>query len=57
VLALIGYSECTFMNFSKVREPFVKKLHVKRAMIVLLMTGLVGAALVVLFVFVPGKRL
>lgn len=57
VLALAGYSEYTFFSFSKIREPYVKRLLTKRALMVLAVTFLVDAALVILFVFVPGKRL
>lgn len=45
------------MSFSRVRERFVRKLLNKRALMVLGVTLLIDAALVVLFVFVPGKRL
>jgi hypothetical protein len=45
------------MKFSRIREPYVRRLLNKRAMMVLGITGLIDAALVVLFVFVPGKRL
>jgi hypothetical protein len=57
ILALAGYSEYTFFNFSRIREPYVRKLLNKRAIMVLGVTILIDAALVVLFVFVPGKRL
>ncbi|RDL33220.1 Uncharacterized protein BP5553_08659 [Venustampulla echinocandica] len=57
ILALVGFSEYTFMSFSRVRERFVRKLLNKRALMVLGVTLLIDAALVVLFVFVPGKRL
>lgn len=45
------------MSFTKIREPYVRKLLNKRALMVLAVTILIDAALVVLFVFVPGKRL
>lgn len=45
------------MSFSKIKEPYVRKLLNKRAVMVLSVTILIDAALVVLFVFVPGKRL
>lgn len=57
ILALAGYSEYTFMSFMRIREPYVRKLLNKRALMVLGITILVDACLVVLFVFVPGKRL
>ncbi|KAL2018398.1 hypothetical protein VTK56DRAFT_876 [Thermocarpiscus australiensis] len=57
VLALIGLSEYTPFNFSRVREPYVRKLLARRAIMVLAVTVLVDAALCVLFILVPGKRL
>jgi len=57
IIALLGFSEYTFMNFMRTREPFVRKLLIKRAMMVLAITILIDAALTILFVFVPGKRL
>ncbi|GAB1310185.1 Bud site selection protein, Revert to axial protein 1 [Madurella fahalii] len=57
ILALIGLSEYTPFNFSRVREPYVRKLLARRAIMVLAMTLLIDAALCVLFVLVPGKRL
>ncbi|KAK3328928.1 RGS domain-containing protein [Apodospora peruviana] len=57
VLALVGYSEYTPFNFSRVREPYVRKLLAERAMVVLGVTVLIDAALCVLFTLVPGKRL
>ncbi|TDZ20613.1 Protein rax1 [Colletotrichum orbiculare MAFF 240422] len=57
VLALIGLSEYTPFNFSKIREPYVRKLLAKRAIMVLAVTLLIDAALCVLFILVPGKRL
>jgi len=57
LLALAGFSEYTFMSFARIREPYIRKLLNKRALMVLTVTILIDAALVVLFVFVPGKRL
>lgn len=57
ILALIGLSEYTPFNFSRVREPYVRKLLAKRALMVLAVTATVDAALLVLFILVPGKRL
>lgn len=57
ILAILGFSEYTFMSFAKIREPYVRNLLNKRSLMVLMVTVLVDAALVVLFVFVPGKRL
>ncbi|KAI9816953.1 MAG: Bud site selection protein, Revert to axial protein 1 [Thelocarpon impressellum] len=57
LMALAGFSEYTFMSFSRIREPYVRRLLNKRALTVLAVTVCCVAALVVLFVFVPGKRL
>ncbi|KEZ42245.1 Regulator of G-protein signaling domain-containing protein [Scedosporium apiospermum] len=57
ILALIGLSEYTPFNFSRIREPYVRKLLAKRAIMVLAVTILIDAALCVLFILVPGKRL
>ncbi|KAG4424179.1 hypothetical protein IFR04_002733 [Cadophora malorum] len=57
ILALAGYSEYTFMSFSRIREPYVRKLLNKRAIMVLTVSTFITACLVVLFIFVPGKRL
>jgi hypothetical protein len=56
-MALVGYSEYTPFNFSRIREPYVRKLIAKRAIMVLAVTVLVDAALCVIFILVPGKRL
>lgn len=56
-MALIGLSEYTPFNFSRVREPYVRQLLVKRALMVLAVTVIIDAALLVLFILVPGKRL
>ncbi|KAL2129582.1 hypothetical protein VTI74DRAFT_7570 [Chaetomium olivicolor] len=57
ILALIGLSEYTPFNFSRVREPYVRKLLARRAVMVLTVTVLIDAALCVLFILVPGKHL
>ncbi|ORY16544.1 RGS domain-containing protein [Clohesyomyces aquaticus] len=57
VLALLGLSEYTFMDFNRIREPFVKKTLRKRSFIILSMFLLADAAVCCLFIFVPGKRL
>jgi hypothetical protein len=57
ILALIGYSEYTPFNFSRIREPYVRQLLAKRALVVLAVTVLIDAALCLLFILVPGKRL
>ncbi len=50
-------SEYTFMNWARIREPYVRKLLNKRALMVLFFTVFIGVCLIVLFVFVPGHRL
>lgn len=57
ILAFVGLSEYTFMKFARMREPYVRKLLNKRALTTLCVTILTVAALVLLFVLVPGKRL
>ncbi|KAK3498553.1 RGS domain-containing protein [Neurospora crassa] len=57
ILALVGLSEYTPFNFSRVREPYVRRLLAQRSMVVLAVTAVVDAALCVLFILVPGKRL
>ncbi|KAF2435383.1 RGS domain protein [Tothia fuscella] len=55
--ALAGFSEYTFMSWSRVREPFVKKLLRKRSIMVLGVVIIVDLILCLLFILVPGKRL
>ncbi|KAG6009153.1 hypothetical protein E4U21_003222 [Claviceps maximensis] len=57
IMALVGFSEYTPFNFSRIREPYVRQLLAKRALMVLAVTLLIDAALCVLFILVPGKRL
>jgi len=57
IVALAGFSEYTFMNFTRIKEPIVKKLLTKRALMELLAIVLLSVALSVLFIFVPGRRL
>lgn len=57
LIALAGYSEYTPFNFSRIREPYVRKLLVKRSIMVLAWTLLIDAGICVLFILVPGKRL
>ena len=55
--ALAGFSEYTFFDFYRIREPFVRRLLSKRAIMCLGWIAVIDAALLVLFIFVPGKRL
>jgi hypothetical protein len=57
LMALLGFTEYTPFNFSRIREPYVRKLLVKRSFMVLAATVLIDAAICVLFILVPGKRL
>ncbi|KAH8704365.1 RGS domain-containing protein [Phaeosphaeriaceae sp. PMI808] len=57
IIALAGYSEYTFFDFNKIREPFVRKTLNRRSLTVLVMFALFTTALCCLFIFVPGKRL
>ncbi|KAL6236200.1 hypothetical protein BDW75DRAFT_116391 [Aspergillus navahoensis] len=57
VMAFVGYSEYTFMNWSPIHEPYVRKLLVKRAVATVLIAALVAAALSILFILVPGTML
>nr|OQO30539.1 hypothetical protein B0A51_02388 [Rachicladosporium sp. CCFEE 5018] len=57
ILALAGYSEYTFMSFSRIKEPFVRKLLNRRALMCLAWVVLLDIILCCLFIFVPGRRL
>lgn len=57
LIALAGFSEYTLMNFAHLRDPYIKNLLRKRAVTVLFLATFIDLGLVVLFVFVPGKRL
>ncbi|PLN76400.1 RGS domain-containing protein [Aspergillus taichungensis] len=57
MMAVLGYSEYTFMNWSPIREPYVRKLLNKRALATMMIAAFVAAALSILFIFVPGTML
>ncbi|KAI1103623.1 regulator of G protein signaling superfamily [Jackrogersella minutella] len=57
IMALVGYTELTPFEFTRIRETYVRKLLVKRSLMVLAVTAVVDAALCVLFILVPGHRL
>ena len=57
LLALAGLSEYTFMNWQRIREPYVRKLLNKRALSALLFTIVFGLFWILIFVLVPGYRL
>lgn len=57
ILALAGLSEHSFAKFSRIRDPYIQQLMSKRALMVLLFTLSIGCSFIVLFLFVPGKRI
>ncbi|KGO64540.1 Regulator of G protein signaling superfamily [Penicillium italicum] len=57
IMAFLGYSEYTFMSWAPIREPYVRKLLNKRAVVTALIAFLTAAALSILFIFVPGTML
>jgi len=57
ILTTIGFSEYTFMSFSRIHEPYVRKLLLKRGLAAFVTFLIVDAALCLLFILVPGKRL
>ena len=56
VMAYLGFSEYTWMNWSRVREPFVRKLLMTRATMATIMFLALAIALSILFIFVPGTN-
>ena len=54
--AYLGFSEYTWMNWSRIREPFVRRLLLTRATMALLIAGAFAVGLSVLFIFVPGTK-
>lgn len=57
VMALLGYSEYTFMSWAAIREPYVRRLLAKRSTATVLIALFVAGALSVLFILVPGTLL
>ncbi|KAK2768545.1 Bud site selection protein, Revert to axial protein 1 [Arachnomyces sp. PD_36] len=57
ILAFAGFSEYTFMNWARIREPYVRNLIRKRAVMASLIAFLIAVALSVIFIFVPGTKL
>jgi hypothetical protein len=57
LIALAGFSEYTFMNWTRIREPYVRSLLNQRALISLLIAGALAAALSLIFILAPGTRL
>ncbi|KAJ9616615.1 Bud site selection protein, Revert to axial protein 1 [Cladophialophora chaetospira] len=56
IAAYLGFSEYTWMNWSRIKEPFVRRLLLTRATMALVMFLAVTVGLCVLFIFVPGTR-
>ncbi|KAJ1032481.1 hypothetical protein NDA16_000505 [Ustilago loliicola] len=57
ILVFLSQSETTPFRLIRIREPYVHRLLLQRSLGVLLLIALITAALMVLFVFVPGHRL
>lgn len=57
ILAFAGFSEYTFMNWARIREPYVRNLIRKRAVMATLIAFLIAVALSIIFIFVPGTKL
>ncbi|KAL1995843.1 hypothetical protein VTN49DRAFT_709 [Thermomyces lanuginosus] len=57
VMAYLGFSEYTFNNWIRIREPYVRALLNKRATATLGLAVLIAAGFSVLFIFVPGTVL
>ena len=53
-MALLGFSEYTFMNWQRIQEPYVRSLLNQRALVTLAYALLIAAALSILFILVPG---
>lgn len=57
LLALLGYSETGPARMIRIREPYVRRLLIKRAVFVAAVIILVTACFVLIFALVPGRRL
>lgn len=57
ILVIIGLSETTFLSYMRIREPYVKKLLLKRALWVLLLVGTTTITISLLLSLVPTYRL
>lgn len=55
-MAFLGFSEYTFMNWSRIREPYVGSLLRKRAGMTMFNVLVIAVGLCVLFIFVPGTH-
>ncbi|KAF9102956.1 Bud site selection protein, Revert to axial protein 1 [Mortierella sp. GBA35] len=57
VLVAMGVSETKWMQFAKVKEPYLKKLHRRRGIKVVVVAVLYTICVGLIFGFVPGHRL
>ena len=57
ILALAGLSEYTFMNWSKIHDPYVRKLLNKRAVVALVVAIVFAVVANLIFILVPGYPL
>ncbi|RMZ77531.1 hypothetical protein DV737_g4311, partial [Chaetothyriales sp. CBS 132003] len=57
VAAWLGMSEYTFMNWSRIREPYVRKLLATRASMASILFAVATIGLCLLFILVPGTHL
>ena len=57
LMAYLGFSEYTFLNWARIQEPYVRALLNKRATATVLIAAVVAVSLCVLFIFVPGTML
>ena len=57
LLAILGYTETEPGQRVPVNEPYIRLIHLRQALNVLLWTIVLTAAFACLFIFVPGHRL
>ncbi|KAK3674103.1 Bud site selection protein, Revert to axial protein 1 [Recurvomyces mirabilis] len=57
ILALVGYSEYTIGSVHRIKEPFIRKLLNKRAMMCLGWIFIIDVVLCCIFILVPSHRL
>ena len=56
IAAYLGFSEYTWMNWSRIKEPFVRRLLLTRATVASMFFLAVAVGLSILFIFVPSTR-
>ncbi|ORX93744.1 regulator of G protein signaling superfamily [Basidiobolus meristosporus CBS 931.73] len=54
---LLGLSEKTLFHFNRVRDPHIRRLHIKKALRMVLLDLVVSLIIAVIFYVVPGHRL